>query len=289
VVIASARGLTQLVVLDIGPRAYPAFRFKEGDPDAIWPAFQHGGAVIVSESYAYRHELHVGTRLSLRTDRGMQAFPVVGIYYAYASDQGVVTMSRETYEAFWEDRGVSGVGLYAHRDADLDMLRQSVLREAAAGPQRLDVESNREILELSLRIFDRTFVITDVLRLLAALVAFLGVLGALMALQLERVRELGVLRAMGLTPGQLWRLVTAQTGLMGLAAGLLAVPLGLALALVLILVINRRAFGWTLQVHIAPEILLQGILLAVTAAVLAGIYPALKMSRISAAEALRAE
>ena len=127
------------------------------------------------------------------------------------------------------------------------------------------------------------------LRLLAVLVAFVGVLSALMALQLERARELAVLRATGLTPRQLWRYVTMQTGLMGLLAGLFALPLGLALAYVLIFVINKRSFGWTLQVDVSPEILAQAVVLALVAAILAGLYPAWKMARANPALALRDE
>ena len=119
--------------------------------------------------------------------------------------------------------------------------------------------------------------------------AFIGVLSALMALQLERARELGVLRANGLTPRQVWHLVTAQTGLMGLVAGLLALPVGLVMAVVMIYVINRRSFGWTLSMAVPPEVLAQAVLLAVAAAVLAGLYPAWKMARTSPAVALREE
>ncbi|NIP59790.1 MAG: FtsX-like permease family protein, partial [Gemmatimonadetes bacterium] len=89
--------------------------------------------------------------------------------------------------------------------------------------------------------------VTGVLRLLAFAVAFIGILGALMALQLERSRELGVLRAQGLTPGQLWGVVTAQTGILGLVSGLLALPAGALLAAVMVHVVNRRSFGWTLD------------------------------------------
>ena len=110
-----------------------------------------------------------------------------------------------------------------------------------------------------------------------------------MALQLERTRELGVLRAGGLTPRQLWGLVASQTGLMGLVAGVLSLPVGLVLAAVLIYVINRRSFGWTLQMDVDPAILILAAALAVGAAVLAGIYPALSMARTSPAEALREE
>ncbi len=110
-----------------------------------------------------------------------------------------------------------------------------------------------------------------------------------MALQLERTRELGVLRANGATPGQVWQLVTSQTGLMGLAAGLLSIPVGLALAVVMIFVINRRSFGWTIGLEVSPGILLEALLLALAAALLAGLYPAWKMARTSPAVALREE
>ena len=127
---------------------------------------------------------------------------------------------------------------------DLEHLVQS-LQARAAGGQSVLVRSNRTLRETSLAVFDRTFTITIVLRLLATLVAFVGVLSALMALQLERAREIAVLRASGVTGAQVLGLVSSQTGVMGLIAGLLAMPLGTVLALVLVLVINRRSFGWT--------------------------------------------
>ncbi len=151
------------------------------------------------------------------------------------------------------------------------------------------IGSNRALREGTLAIFDRTFAITAVLQLLATIIAFIGILSALMALQLERSRELGMLRANGLTPVQLWGLVLGQTSLIGLAAGLLAAPLGLTLGLVLIYVINRRSFGWSLDLSLEPTLFLQALLVALTAALLAGIYPAWKMGRTSPAAALRDE
>jgi hypothetical protein len=107
--------------------------------------------------------------------------------------------------------------------------------------------------------------------------------------QLERAREIGVLRAQGLTPRQVWGLTAAQTGFMGLVAGLLALPVGGALALVLIFVINRRSFGWTLQLEITPALLVQAVLLAVAAALLAAVYPAWRMSTMPLPAALTFE
>ena len=286
--VESAFGPSQLVALQLAPRSHRQFRFLEGTPEAIWPAFRDGGAAIVSEPYAYRHGVHAGSRLRLRTDRGDRELPVAGVFADYGSDQGVVMLSRRTYEALWDDRGISSLGLYAAPGVDVETLI-AALRGRVGPGQEVVIRPNRALRESSLEIFDRTFAITAVLRLLAMGVAFVGVLSALMAIQLERVRELGVLRAQGVTPRQLWGLVTAQTGIMGLIAGLVAVPVGVALALVLIFVINRRSFGWTLEAHLAPGILLEAVGLAVVAAVLAGAYPALRMARTSPVEALREE
>jgi len=284
--IVSDRGPSRLNVFQMAPESYAGFRFLEGDPATVWPAFEQEAAVIVSEPYAYRHGLGVGSRLALRTERGEHTFPVAGVYADYGSDQGVVSMSRRTYQRYWDDQAISALGIYATPGADLEALIQD-LRARAGARQSVLIRSNRSLRETSLEVFDRTFTITVVLRLLATLVAFVGVLSALMALQLERAREVAVLRASGLTGGQVWALVSSQTGVMGLIAGLLAIPLGILLALVLILVINRRSFGWTLQVHLDPMILAQALLLALTAALLAGLYPAWRMARTSPALALR--
>jgi putative ABC transport system permease protein len=264
------------------------FELKEGHPAAAWPAFQAGDAVLVSEPFASRTGVGTGARLRLRTLRGDRDFRVMGIYYDYASDQGAVLMSRATYLRHWNDPFLTGFALDLAPGADPDRVAER-LRATIGAERSLSIQSTRSLKKISLDIFDRTFLITSVLRLLAGLVAFIGVLSSLMALQLERARELGVLRANGMTPGQVWQLVTTQTGLMGLAAGLLSLPVGLTLAAVMIYVINRRSFGWTIRMELAPGVLLQALLLALAAALLAGLYPAFKMARTSPALALREE
>jgi putative ABC transport system permease protein len=288
VIVESSGGTIRLVALGIGSRDHFTFSLKEGTSASVWPRFQDQGAVIVSEPYAYRHGVGVGSMLILRTDHGDHAFPVAGVFYDYASDQGAVLMSRRTYDRFWDDRGVSALAFRADPGTNVPRLADALRREVR-GVQDVLIQSNRALRDASLAIFDRTFAITTVLRLLATLVAFLGVLSALMAIQLERVREVAVLRAHGLTPGQVWGLVTSQAGLTGLLAGALAIPVGIVVALVLILIVNRRSFGWTLQVHIAPEVLVEAVLLALGAAILAGLIPAAKMARIRPALALRGE
>ena len=141
----------------------------------------------------------------------------------------------------------------------------------------------------ALEVFDRTFAITIALRLLTTLVAFIGILSALMSLQLEQTREYGAMRATGMTRGQLTRFTLLQTGLMGLVAGLMALPIGTVLSLVLTQVVNVRSFGWTMGFRLLPGDFAEAFLVALAAALLAGVYPALRLARLQPAEALRSE
>ncbi|HCB12228.1 MAG TPA: ABC transporter permease, partial [Gammaproteobacteria bacterium] len=204
-----------------------------------WQAFQTGEAVLISEPLAYRRQLTVGDVLELPTDQGSRTFPIAGVFLDYGSEHGRILLHRSGYERYWHDSTVGSAAVFASPDENLPVLRDR-LQEQLAAIQPLLFRSNRDIQSRTLDIFDRTFTITNVLRLLAILVAVVGVLSALLALQLERTREFAVLRATGMTAGEVGGLVSLQTGFIGAAAGLLAIPTGLLLAAVLIFVINRR-------------------------------------------------
>lgn len=286
VTLESAEEPTDLFVVDLPAAGFAGYRFRDGNPAEIRRRLLESPAVIVSEPYAYRHRLRRGEPVRLRTDAGEREFTVAGVFTDYSTDRGRVVMSRSLFELFWRDRAVDALGIYLLPGEDVGKAVAAAQR-AIGGEQMLTVYSNADLRQASLATFDRTFAITAVLRLLAVIIAFVGILNALMAMQIERARELAVLRANGLTPRQLWLLVSAETGLLGLLAGLLALPLGALQALVLIQVINRRSFGWTLQSAFEPAIFLQAMALALAAALLAGLYPAWRMARTPPALALR--
>ncbi|HEX7586936.1 MAG TPA: ABC transporter permease, partial [Anaerolineae bacterium] len=266
------------------------------------------GAVIVSEPFANRHHLQPDARITLDTDHGPREFPIVGVYYDYSSDQGIILMLLPTYRQYWDDTTVSAIAAYVSPDANENRV-EDALRVALGGacdaPTRAAeqvappgsahdcapvlVQSNKSLRDAALVIFDRTFAITLALRFIALVVAFIGVLGALMALQLERTRELGTLRATGMTLPQLWRLTLLESGLMGATAGLLSIPTGLILSWVLIYVINLRSFGWTIFFEPVPQVYLEALALSVIAALLAAVYPMLRLGRLQVADALREE
>jgi putative ABC transport system permease protein len=280
--------LLTLIAADLAPAAQHGYRLIDGDPDQAWPAFQTGKAVLISEPLAYRRQLAVGDVLELPTDQGLQTFPIAGVFLDYGSEHGRILLHRSGHARYWRDSTIGSAAVFAAPGEDLAMLR-SRLQDRLASIQPLIFRSNRDIQNLTLEVFDRTFIITNVLRMLAILVAVVGVLSALLALQLERAREFAVLRATGMTAGEIGGLVSLQTGFMGAAAGLLAIPTGLLLASVLIFVINRRAFGWSLAFEVNPLLLLETLALAIFAALLAGLYPIWRMARARPADALRME
>jgi putative ABC transport system permease protein len=259
-----------------------------GEPDMARARFVAGEAVLVSEPWAMRRGTRVGDELRLPTPAGERVFPVAGIFRDYTSDRGVVALHRERYRELWNDECSEGIGISFEPDVSPGDARAAIESVLPAG-SAIWLSNNAELRAASLAVFDRTFTITRVLQVLVGLVAFLGILSALQALQLERVRETAVLRAVGWLPRQLRALVVAQTGLLGFAAGLFAMPLGIVLAGLLVFVVNRRAFGWTMSFELSPVELAQGLLLALAAALLAGVYPAWRTSRRPVAEDLREE
>lgn len=278
---------TNLFAVDIDELGFAAYRLLDHETDEVWPVFAQQHAVIVSEPFAFHRRIQPGQQIKLPTDLGQQTFLVASLFEDYGSDRGVVVMHYNTYRRYWDDDTITSLALYLHEPSASEAVVETLQKEYQH--HGLKIRSNHTLRELSLSIFDRTFVVTSVLRLLAIVIAVIGIFSALMAIQLERGRELAVLRALGLTPPQLRRLLAIESGLVGLCAGVLAVPLGTILAWVLILIINRRAFGWSLTVDISATTLLGGVVLAVAAGIVAGWYPAWRMARTPPAAALRYE
>ncbi|MBN8617845.1 MAG: ABC transporter permease [Anaerolineae bacterium] len=258
-------------------------------PDGDYEAAVEAGEVIVSEPFAFRRGITPeNNQLTLLTDQGAQTFTVAGVYYDYSTDQGVVIMDDPIYRSFYDDRFITSVALFIAPETDTQTIINRLQTDTLRGYD-LRVQSYRDLRSGVFVIFEQAFSITIALQLLATVVAFIGVLSALMSLQLEQTRQYGVMRATGMTPRQLWRYTLIQTGLMGFTAGTLALPIGLVLALVLIYVINVRSFGWTMQLSLQPVEFAQAFAVAIIASLAAGVYPAWRLGQLVTSRALRSE
>ena len=286
----SPSGEVELLAFDTSYDGFVRYNsFKEGSPALIWDDLQSGDTVAVSEPYAYHNDKSIGSTIRLHTSEGERKFRIAGIYYDYRnSANGKVMMSSSAYNRYWDDANVTGIGVTAADGVAVRDLKTAINR-AIGNAAEVEIRSNAELKAAALEVFERSFAITSVVHALSIAVAFVGVLSALMAMQMERSTEFGTLRAIGFTPKQVWLMFTTQTGMMGIAAGLLAVPLGLIQGAVLIFVVNRRSFGWSMDMEIYPMMLAQAVVIAAAAALLASVYPAFRMSRSSPAEVLHEE
>lgn len=263
-------GRLRLVAADLAPASRDGFELLRSLPDP-WTRFDAGG-VLISEPLANRRGLAPGDLLALPTPRGERSFPVAAVFRDYASEHGRVFMPLDGYRAEWSDDRVDSLALFA-ADGDAEALYRRA-HAVLTADYPVFLTAARAIHAESMAVFDRTFRITGVLRLLALLVAVVGVFSALMAIQLERRREFAVLRALGMTRARLGLLVVLESALLGLLAGLLALPTGLAMAWVLTDAVQLRAFGWSMPLQVPALPLLLTLVSGLGAATLAGLYPA---------------
>lgn len=257
----------------------------EGTGAEVWQAVKQG-SVIISEPLANRLDLGLEDSVTLYTQEGPRDFAIAAIFSDYSSSRGNVTMWLDVYRQLWGDQAVTAFSAQVEPGQDVDAL-VAAMQGKLSDTQLLNIRSNATLRQDSLEIFDRTFLITSALQLITTAVAFVGVLSAMLSLQLEKQRQMGILKAIGLSVRQIWALTLLETGLIGALAGLLALPTGLAVAEILLKLINRRSFGWSLALHLEIQPFVQALVIAILAALLAGLYPALRASRRSAADGMR--
>jgi putative ABC transport system permease protein len=244
-------------------------------------------AVVVSEPFTYKHHVRAGDTITLALGTSRPSFRIADVYYDYGSERGSILMDRQTMLHYLPDPTPSNLAIYVAPNASVETVRQEVT-QASAG-YRVLLASNRDLRTEAIRIFDRTFAITYALEAVAVIVAVMGVAGALLALVIDRRREIGLLRFLGAAAGQVRKQILVEAGLLGLLANFAGLALGFALSLVLIYVINKQSFGWTIRFHWPVAVLLGALSVVYAATVLAGLYPAQVAVRLNPLEAVHEE
>jgi putative ABC transport system permease protein len=273
-----------VISAELAPASRIGFEFVDRTASDPWAGFD-AGDVLISEPLASRLDLGAGDQIQLPTPSGDQPFRVSGVFRDFASEHGRLFIQRQTYVAHWQDRSTDTLALFGNRTTDVPALLDAL--DAAFGGSNLAFTAAAEIRAESMRIFDRTFQITDVLRWLSIAVAFVGVFSALMALQLERRKEYAVLRALGLTRSQVSSLIVLESLALGIVAALLAMPVGLAMAWILTAEIQLRAFGWSMPLSFFSGPYATALLNGILAGLFASLLPAWRSANQNPAPQLR--
>ena len=262
--------------------------FGSRDGEAIMRRVMKGEAVAVTESFERKFHLGAGDRVPISTPRGVVEFPIAGVYRDYTRDQGAVFLTRELFARHWSDGGPNSLAVYLDPQADPARLVEAFTAKFGTAGEFV-VYSNRTLRQRILHIFDQTFAVTEVLRVIALAVALLGVALSATTLVAERQRETGILRAIGASTGQIRRLFMTEAALLGAIACVLGLPAGIALALVLTWVVNPAFFGWTIHFTLPWGALISTVLWIVPASALAAWWPARRASRANLSESIREE
>ncbi len=262
--------------------------FLSGRPPAAVDAeLRHGNNAVISEPFANKHHLHSGDIITLPLGGAQVRFRVVDVFYDYGSEKGFVVIDRSTALRYLPDPAPSNLAIYIAPGANLDAVKAEV--EKIAAGHNLLIFTNRSLRREAIQIFDRTFAITYALEVIAVVVAVIGIAGALLALVIDRRRELGLLRFLGAGAWQIRNLIVFEAGLIGLLSNVAGLALGVVLSLLLIFVINKQSFGWTIRFHWPVAVLLGALSLVYAATVLAGFYPARVATRLNPIEVVHEE
>ncbi len=279
-----------LAFVDAGVRAAEGgLVFLSGRPArSVLPGLVGRDEVIVSEPFANKQGVRAGDVISLPLGGRRVAFRVADIYYDYSSERGYMMADRSRLLTYLPGESAPGtLAVYLAPGARPAEVRAAI--NEIAGDSRIGVVSNVEIRRTALMIFDRTFAITYALEAVSIFVAVMGIAGALLALVIDRRRELGLLRFLGASKRQVQRLILFEAGLLGLLANAAGLALGVALSLLLVFVINKQSFGWTIQFHWPVGVLVGSLSVVYAATVVAGIYPAHAATRLNPVEVVHEE
>jgi len=226
------------------PLVGEAYARKPGDPPPVW----------VSEIAADLYDWRPGAVIEIPLGGRAARFTVAGVWRDYARQQGSALIERYDYVRYTGDASANDVALWLESGVNADGVRREIA-ERIAGGVNLEIIEPGEIRDISLRIFDRTFAVTYALEAVAVIIGLFGLSSSFGALVLARRREFGMLRHIGVTRGQIGAMLAAEGALvsaLGLAVG---VGLGWLISLVLIHVVNRQSFHWSMDLHVPWELL----------------------------------
>jgi putative ABC transport system permease protein len=273
--------------LDVFGR-YTDYPFLDGERDQVFTEVVSHDSVIVSENFSYRFAVQRGDGVTLPTPEGPRSFRVAGVSLDYSSDQGTVVMHWGTFGKYWTERVVDTIGVFLRPGASLEAVAAEI-KQRFGHSHRLFLFSNQDFKAEIYQLIDQSFVITYALEIIAIIVGIMGIATALYTAVLERRRETSVLRALGALRRQIQKIILLESGLLGLLGVVVGTLCGACLSVILVYIINRQSFGWTLRLTFPAWTLAANLGLIFLAALAAGIWPAHQAAKVRLTETLRME
>ena len=245
------------------------------------------GDLLISTTVADKFRLRRGDYLELETRRGKQAFRIAGLVSDFTSQGYVINGTIDVMRRYFGITNVDRFTLKLQDSSDVATVRQAI-EDKFAKSRHIRVETTEEFRARVRELSNRAFGLLDVLANIGVVVAALGVINTMMMNVLERQREIGSLRSIGMTRRQIIRMILAESGAMGAAGAVFGIGFGLLLTRVLIDGMQQMS-GYRLTIEMPPTVILSGVAIAFLVSQLAALYPAWRASRVNIVEAIKHE
>jgi putative ABC transport system permease protein len=276
----------------VDPKSYTqvtsfVFSDSEIDQQAALTQLSNGQTVFISSVIAEKYGLSAGETLQLKTRGGIQTFDIAAVVVDYFNQGMVVQGSWRDMEQFFREREASTYLIRVDGSNDPNMVKEKI--DKLYGKRyRLTIQSNQAIKDSINTLMTQAFSMFDILAMIAITVASLGVVNTLTMNVMERTREIGMLRSIGMTRSQIIRLLLAEAGLMGFIGGILGMLLGLLLAYIFPEGMKAMS-GYSITFTIPVRGILIAEFLAVFISQIAALPPAFKAAKTPILEAIHFE
>jgi putative ABC transport system permease protein len=246
-----------------------------------------GGAVFISSVLAEKYGLQPGDQLVLKTKAGVQPFEVAAVVVDFYNRGLVITGNRHDLRRYFRVDDVSTVLIKVQDNVQVSAVMDDI--ENSYGKRfRLNLESNDSVRASIFTLLDQAFSMFDVMGVLAVIIASLGVVNTLTMNIMERTQEIGMLRAIGMTRGQVVMMVLAEASLMGVIGGLIGIVFGILLSRIFLTGMAAMS-GYSLTFILPTVGILIGLIVSIVVSQIAAIQPARKAASTNVLEAIRYE
>ena len=278
-----------LLVLDIKRRMrYSPFKFAQGKREDMARFLPDQNYIAVNEAVASQEHLKPGDTMVLPTPEGPIEFKIAVVNVDYSSDSGSILMDMNTYHQYWKEYLADSFSVRVAQKDQVESVRDEIARRFG-NDRRLFVLPSREFKNEIRKVIDQGFAVNHAINIITMTIACFGIIVTLLASVLERTREIGVLRSIGMLRSQVSRVVIIESMLLGIIGGMLGCGAGIIVGWMSLEGFLKGDYGASMQYHVQTISLVWAIVLSTLLSAFAGVYPAQRAAKTNIVEALSYE
>ncbi|TFH04826.1 MAG: ABC transporter permease [Spirochaetales bacterium] len=278
-----------LSVIDMVRRAeYSHFMVTKGDEKKLLGLLAHRDNVVVSEPFATRYGVGPGDAITLPTPSGLVRFGVSAVVVDYLYDNGTVYLDLDTFQRHWGDKLADQFSVRVKPGENIVQVRDAI-QKSLGGDRKLFVLPVQEFKDEIRKSMDQTFIFNYALSVVTMAIACFGIIVTLLASVLERTREIGILRSIGMLRRQVSGVVVLESMLMGVAGGILGCLAGIITGWINLEGAFRANYSSAAEYFIPYGSVVWALIMSAGLSALAGLYPARRAAKINVVEALTYE